>query len=69
MADVIDRANDRAQEELDQVLEQRRNAPRQESEHWCEECGFEIPPKRRELVPGCTTCVDCQEFIERSGGR
>ena len=69
MADVVDRANDRAQEELDQVLEQRRNTQIPESEEHCEECGMKIPPLRRDLVPGCTTCVDCQEILEQGGGR
>jgi phage/conjugal plasmid C-4 type zinc finger TraR family protein len=26
----------------------------------CEECGEEIPQRRRELIPGVRLCVDCQ---------
>jgi phage/conjugal plasmid C-4 type zinc finger TraR family protein len=26
----------------------------------CEECGEEIPLKRRELVPNCRLCIACQ---------
>ncbi len=31
-----------------------------ESLKYCEECGEEIPPRRRELIPGVRLCVDCQ---------
>lgn len=31
----------------------------------CEECGEQIPPARREAVPGCVLCVECQEMLER----
>jgi len=30
----------------------------------CEQCGEEIPAKRREAVPGCPTCVHCQQLLE-----
>ncbi|MDA8164074.1 MAG: TraR/DksA family transcriptional regulator [Desulfobacteraceae bacterium] len=33
----------------------------------CEECGVEIPEARRQAVPGCTLCVDCQEKTEANG--
>lgn len=32
---------------------------------YCEECGDEIPLKRREHLPWVTTCVECQQVIER----
>lgn len=31
----------------------------------CEECGDEIPEQRQKIVSGCTTCVYCQERLER----
>ena len=31
----------------------------------CEECGNDIPKPRRDAVQGCTTCVGCQEVLER----
>ena len=31
----------------------------------CEECGNGIPKPRRDAVHGCTTCVGCQEVLER----
>ena len=30
-------------------------------------CGERIPAARRRAVPGVQTCVDCQEFQERTG--
>ena len=30
----------------------------------CEECDEVIPPRRRELIPGVTTCVTCQSRRE-----
>ncbi len=35
------------------------------SAEFCEECGVDIPQKRRELVPGVQLCVDCQSLSER----
>jgi phage/conjugal plasmid C-4 type zinc finger TraR family protein len=32
---------------------------------YCEDCGKEIPPKRREAVPYATRCVTCQELDDR----
>lgn len=32
---------------------------------FCEDCDEDIPTKRRELVPGCTRCVGCQERYNR----
>ena len=33
----------------------------------CEECGDEIPQRRREAVPGVRLCVACQEAADREG--
>ena len=30
----------------------------------CEDCGEQIPERRRKAVPGCTRCVDCQQKLE-----
>jgi len=32
---------------------------------FCEECGEEIPQKRRTAVPGVQYCIPCQELFER----
>jgi len=31
----------------------------------CEECGNDIPKPRRDAVRGCTTCIGCQQALER----
>ncbi|ENA1774679.1 TraR/DksA C4-type zinc finger protein [Yersinia ruckeri] len=39
---------------------------------FCEVCDEEIPPSRRELLPGVTTCVTCQwrwELLRKVGAR
>lgn len=30
----------------------------------CEQCGNEIPPKRRLAIPGVSLCVECQRAME-----
>ena len=30
----------------------------------CEDCGDMIPQKRREAIPNCTRCIDCQTVVE-----
>lgn len=60
------------QEQIDSTVEDgvaraRRNLARGgESRRYCEECGEEIPRRRREVVPGVRLCVVCQS--ERDEG-
>lgn len=63
MSDIIDRANDQAQEELERNLAkaQRFDAP---SLAECLDCGEDIP-KQRQRLGGVTRCIDCQSVIER----
>lgn len=63
MSDIIDRANDQAQEELNRNLAkaQRFDTP---SLAECVECGEDIPERRRRLG-GVTRCIDCQRVIEQ----
>ena len=35
----------------------------------CQECGERIAPARLRAMPEVTTCVRCQDRLERSGGR
>lgn len=35
-----------------------------ESAEICEDCGAIIPLPRREAVPGCRLCIDCQREYE-----
>lgn len=34
------------------------------SAHFCEDCDEPIPELRRDKVPGCQTCVECQRIRE-----
>ncbi|WP_315807518.1 TraR/DksA family transcriptional regulator [Pseudomonas sp. C9-3] len=61
--DVIDRANDHADYLLQVALANRPTAAGPSAE-WCDDCGNPIPEARREAVPGCETCVSCQEIRE-----
>lgn len=36
------------------------------SQQYCQECGAIIPARRRELIPGVTLCVACQEQADQS---
>ncbi|MFP4560920.1 MAG: DksA/TraR family C4-type zinc finger protein [Thiohalorhabdus sp.] len=44
----------------DELLRVRSQLPEGESLGHCEECGAEIPPARREAIPGVRLCVPCQ---------
>ena len=35
-----------------------------ESAEYCDDCGVPIPQARRQAVPGCQRCVDCQGIRE-----
>jgi len=65
MRDTIDRANDLAQQEIDNIIAKRQTVFVGESAINCFECGEPIPEKRRQLLQGCKLCVDCQGLRER----
>lgn len=70
--DDVDRAQMREQENRQDALaaQQRRAHPDdapEESARWCIDCGEPIPEARRLAVPGCSRCVDCQQFAEDYG--
>ena len=44
----------------DAVAAARARLAQGESLEECEECGEDIPPRRREALPGVRTCVACQ---------
>ena len=53
------------QEQIDASIEDavkraRDQIPRGESLGSCEECGKEIPPARRNAIPGVRLCIECQ---------
>lgn len=65
MADKADVAGEYIERELEMALAKHQNQPtRVGTDPDCEECGEEIPAKRREALPGCATCVDCQQALE-----
>ncbi len=43
----------------------REKLPSGESLARCEECGEEIPERRRKALPGVRLCVECQAELER----
>ncbi|UQZ88573.1 DksA/TraR family C4-type zinc finger protein [Deltaproteobacteria bacterium Smac51] len=47
----------------------REKLPSGESLSNCEECGEEIPLRRREALPGVRLCVSCQTELEREEQR
>lgn len=63
MSDIIDRANDLAQEELERNLAKAQRFDRPSLTE-CLECGEDIP-ERRQRLGGVTHCIDCQNIIER----
>ena len=44
----------------DAVSAARARMPKGESARYCDECGEEIPERRRAALPGVRTCVACQ---------
>lgn len=63
MSDIIDRANDQAQEELERNLAKAARFD-QPSLTECIDCDEDIPERRRRLG-GVSRCIDCQSVIER----
>lgn len=50
----------------DAVSAARARMPKGESAKFCDECGEEIPEKRRLALPGVRTCVACQSGRDAS---
>jgi phage/conjugal plasmid C-4 type zinc finger TraR family protein len=67
MVDIVDRAQAREAELLEDALARARGplAAAAASRVHCQDCDGPIPAARRRAVPGCTTCVDCQDARER----
>lgn len=63
MPDLFDKAAETADFYLDLELKKRKTFDG-ESATECVECGEIIPKRRRELLQGVKTCVDCQEYLE-----
>lgn len=67
MTDVYDRAQELEQRQREAALARQAATirPFGSSLTHCDDCGEEIPALRREKVPGCTRCVDCQTAAEK----
>lgn len=50
----------------DAVMAARARLPAGEAVLYCEQCGEDIPEKRRNALPGVRTCIPCQS--ERDAG-
>ncbi|HCW3116893.1 TraR/DksA family transcriptional regulator [Citrobacter amalonaticus] len=65
MPDEIDRDQEFNEQCLEAMIEQNRFKPATTpSLYYCRFCGKSIPAKRRNLLPGVTTCTECQKIIE-----
>ena len=64
MADSMDLAQRRAEEELARNLQRVTVRAVHPSASFCEECGDPIPEARRRAVPGGKCCITCQEILE-----
>ncbi|QNE53191.1 TraR/DksA family transcriptional regulator [Klebsiella michiganensis] len=66
MPDEIDRDQEFNEKRLDEMIEQSRFKPGvTPSLFQCCLCDKPIPEKRRQTLPGVTTCTQCQENLER----
>ena len=53
----------------DAVLSARARMPSGEGALYCEDCGEEIPERRRLALPGTRTCVPCQSSRDANAVR
>ncbi len=66
MSDEIDRDQEFNEQRLEDMIEQSRFRPTATpSLPYCRLCGKPIPDKRRQTLPGVTTCIECQTALER----
>lgn len=63
-AEIIDQANELAQQRIDMAIAAHRLNRNAVSAEHCSECGEDIPAPRRAAVHGCQTCAECQSVIE-----
>lgn len=63
MPDILDKAQEIEQLQREHALRNRAKA-QEPSRLYCEDCDEVIPEIRRQKVPGCTRCVECQIIYE-----
>ena len=64
MADAMDLAQQREQEDRERHISNARSRIASPSRFLCEECDEPIPEARRITIPGVAFCVTCQEVTE-----
>lgn len=64
MADAMDLAQQREQEERERHIRNALSRRSMASAFHCESCDAPIPEARRAAVPGVQYCVTCQEIAE-----
>lgn len=67
MTDPFDLASDLEEFQRQSAIDAARShAPHGESAEFCAmpDCGEPIPEARRQAVPGCKLCLDCQTRVE-----
>ncbi len=62
--EIIDQASELEEMLREQAIAAHRIDRNAVSATHCAECDEAIPQARREAVPGCRTCSDCQQIIE-----
>lgn len=67
MADLFDRAQEVDAMFRQMAIDKATSKTTLPSALICEECGEDIPEKRRLAVKGCRYCVGCLEEMERKG--
>ncbi|KAF1367167.1 TraR/DksA family transcriptional regulator [Yokenella regensburgei] len=64
MADAMDFAQQREQEDRERHIHNARSRITAPSLFFCEECDAPIPEARRIAIHGVTLCVNCQQIAE-----
>ncbi|MNB71252.1 hypothetical protein D3C81_185850 [compost metagenome] len=64
MADAMDLAQQREQEDRERYINNARSQVTAPSRFTCEACDCPIPEARRIVIPGVAYCVTCQEIAE-----
>lgn len=67
MADSMDLAQQREQENRDRHIHNARSRPAASFAFFCQACGGDIPAAHRAVIAGVQCCVTCQEIAERKG--
>ena len=67
--DIADQASEIEQENLRIALLNHHAQQNVLSRTFCIDCDVVIPKERLAIVKGCQRCVDCQDILERKGGR